>query len=357
MSKMGSPPDVSALTAEHNPLHDAWLLSLRATDSSSQGRTSWRDRQPQALIPSRWESSPTRRARSRSWGSPTPTSPGWSSATSTPRAGCSGGSWSCISRTARRTTPSRRRRRPSWSSRTTSTSSSAASTAPRGRPSRARPWSKGKTLYIYPEQYEGGESDPLIFCTGPGPAQQVDPFIPWLMRETGARTFYFPSADYIWPHVLNARVREVVDGQRRVDRRRGVLPARPHGLRSDGREDQLERRRRGVQHDRAARGLAVLRAALQLRLREPRRAARLHVLRRELPEHGAGRPRRGAVRLPRLLPGRRAIRSARSCSRSTTRSIPATRSSRVAADARASTAGCGCGRLPWRRRARSCRRT
>jgi branched-chain amino acid transport system substrate-binding protein len=69
---------------------------------------------------------------------------------------------------------------------------------------------QGKTLYIYPEQYEGEESDPLIFCTGPVPAQQVDPFIPWLMRETGARTFYLPSADYIWPHVLNRRVREVV---------------------------------------------------------------------------------------------------------------------------------------------------
>lgn len=69
---------------------------------------------------------------------------------------------------------------------------------------------EGKTLYIYPEQYEGQESDPLIFCTGPGPAQQVDPFIPWLMRETGAQSFYLPSADYIWPHVLNARVREVV---------------------------------------------------------------------------------------------------------------------------------------------------
>jgi ABC-type branched-subunit amino acid transport system substrate-binding protein len=68
----------------------------------------------------------------------------------------------------------------------------------------------GKTLYIYPEQYEGQESDPLIFCTGPVPAQQVDPFIPWLMRETGARSFYLPSADYIWPHVLNARVREIV---------------------------------------------------------------------------------------------------------------------------------------------------
>jgi len=70
---------------------------------------------------------------------------------------------------------------------------------------------EGKTLYLYPEQYEGQESHPLIFCTGPVPAQQVDPLIPWLMRETGAKTFYLPSADYIWPHVLNARVREVVE--------------------------------------------------------------------------------------------------------------------------------------------------
>src|ERR687884_2065787 len=69
---------------------------------------------------------------------------------------------------------------------------------------------EGKTLYIYPEQYEGQESDPLIFCTGPVPAQQVDPLIPWLMKETGAKTFYLPSADYIWPRVMNQRVREVV---------------------------------------------------------------------------------------------------------------------------------------------------
>src|SRR3954451_11070437 len=69
---------------------------------------------------------------------------------------------------------------------------------------------EGRTLYIYPEQYEGQESDPLIFCTGPVPAQQVDPFIPWMMRETGARRFYLPSADYVWPHVMNARLHEVV---------------------------------------------------------------------------------------------------------------------------------------------------
>jgi branched-chain amino acid transport system substrate-binding protein len=69
---------------------------------------------------------------------------------------------------------------------------------------------KGKKLYIYPEQYEGQECDPLIFCTGPVPAQQVDPLIPWLMEKTGAKRFYLPSADYIWPHVLNQRVRQVV---------------------------------------------------------------------------------------------------------------------------------------------------
>jgi ABC-type branched-subunit amino acid transport system substrate-binding protein len=68
----------------------------------------------------------------------------------------------------------------------------------------------GKKLYIYPEQYEGQECDPLIFCTGPVPAQQVEPLIPWLMQQTGAKSFYLPSADYIWPHVLNAKVREVV---------------------------------------------------------------------------------------------------------------------------------------------------
>jgi ABC-type branched-subunit amino acid transport system substrate-binding protein len=69
---------------------------------------------------------------------------------------------------------------------------------------------KGKKLYIYPEQYEGQECDPLIFCTGPVPAQQVDPFIPWLMRQTGAKRFYLPSADYIWPRTMNQKVRQVV---------------------------------------------------------------------------------------------------------------------------------------------------
>jgi branched-chain amino acid transport system substrate-binding protein len=69
---------------------------------------------------------------------------------------------------------------------------------------------QGKTLYIYPMQYEGEENDPLIFCTGPVPAQQVDSLIPWLKKHTDARKFYLPSADYIWPRVMNKRVRAAV---------------------------------------------------------------------------------------------------------------------------------------------------
>ena len=68
----------------------------------------------------------------------------------------------------------------------------------------------GKTLYIYPEQYEGDEFDPLIFCTGPTPAQQVEPLLPWVMKETGAKKLYLPSADYIWPRTLNRKAREIV---------------------------------------------------------------------------------------------------------------------------------------------------
>src|SRR3954447_27055965 len=71
---------------------------------------------------------------------------------------------------------------------------------------------EGKTLYIYPEQYEGQESEPLIFCTGPVPAQQVDPLIPWLMKQTGAKKFALPSADYIWPRIMNEKVRQIVTG-------------------------------------------------------------------------------------------------------------------------------------------------
>ena len=68
----------------------------------------------------------------------------------------------------------------------------------------------GKKLYIYPEQYEGKECTPYLFCTGPTPAQQCDQIIPWLIKNGGKR-FAFPSANYIWPHVLNKYARELIE--------------------------------------------------------------------------------------------------------------------------------------------------
>ena len=294
--------------------------------------------------PSRWESSPTRPARSRSSGSPTPTSPGWSSATSTPRAACSGGTSSCISRTARPTTPSRPRRPRSSSQedqrRRHLRRHLQLHAAGHQGPGRRR----GQDALHLPRAVRGPGVRPAHLLHRPGAGAAGRPVHPVAdAARPGAKTFYLPSADYIWPHVMNARVREVVTANGGDDRRRGVLPARPHGLPRDRRADHRERRRRRVQHDRAARGLAVLRAAARLRLREPRRAARLHVLRRELPRTWC-RPRtsRGCTAASTTTRPS-TTRSAGSCSRSTTRSIPATRSSPAAAAARASTAGCGSG--------------
>src|SRR6266550_3652792 len=70
---------------------------------------------------------------------------------------------------------------------------------------------RGRTLYIYPQLYEGKECTPYIYCTGPTPAQQCDEFIPWLMKNGGKR-FALPSANYVWPHVLNQYARKVIEG-------------------------------------------------------------------------------------------------------------------------------------------------
>src|SRR5262245_401060 len=69
---------------------------------------------------------------------------------------------------------------------------------------------RGMTLDIYPEQYEGKECTPYLFCTGPTPAQQCDQIIPWLIKN-GGRRFALPSANYVWPHVLNKYARDLIE--------------------------------------------------------------------------------------------------------------------------------------------------
>ena len=69
---------------------------------------------------------------------------------------------------------------------------------------------RGKTLYIYPQLYEGKECTPYLFCTGPTPAQQCDEFIPWLIKN-GGKKFALPSANYVWPHTLNVYARKLIE--------------------------------------------------------------------------------------------------------------------------------------------------
>jgi len=69
---------------------------------------------------------------------------------------------------------------------------------------------RGRTLYIYPQLYEGLECTRYLYCTGPTPAQQCDTFIPWLIKN-GGKKFYLPSADYVWPHTLNKYARKVIE--------------------------------------------------------------------------------------------------------------------------------------------------
>ena len=90
---------------------------------------------------------------------------------------------------------------------------------------------KGKKLYIYPEQYEGQECDPLIFCTGPVPAQQVEP-LHSLADAADRGEEVLPAVGRLHlaarPEQERPRGRH---GERWRDRRRGVLPPRPHRLR------------------------------------------------------------------------------------------------------------------------------
>ncbi len=69
---------------------------------------------------------------------------------------------------------------------------------------------RGKNLYIYPQLYEGGECTPFVYCTGPTPAQQCDPLIPWLI-ENGGKRFALPAANFLWPRKLNEYARAKIE--------------------------------------------------------------------------------------------------------------------------------------------------
>jgi ABC-type branched-subunit amino acid transport system substrate-binding protein len=70
---------------------------------------------------------------------------------------------------------------------------------------------RGRTLYIYPQLYEGLECTKHLYCTGPSPAQQCDALIPHLIKTLGKTRFALPSANYVWPQFLNKYARKVIE--------------------------------------------------------------------------------------------------------------------------------------------------
>lgn len=63
-------------------------------------------------------------------------------------------------------------------------------------------------LLVYPNAYEGLEQSPCIVYTGAAPNQQVIPAVNWCRETLKAQRFYLVGSDYIWPHCVNAIVKD-----------------------------------------------------------------------------------------------------------------------------------------------------
>lgn len=63
---------------------------------------------------------------------------------------------------------------------------------------------RGRTLYLWPASYEGGECDDNVWSVGAVPNEQVNPTVDYLLSK-GAKTFYLCGNDYSYPQkVLGA---------------------------------------------------------------------------------------------------------------------------------------------------------
>jgi urea transport system substrate-binding protein len=67
-------------------------------------------------------------------------------------------------------------------------------------------------LLLYPMAYEGLEQSPNIVYTGAAPNQQITPAVQWCHETLSARRFFLVGSDYIWPHCVNAIVKDQLTG-------------------------------------------------------------------------------------------------------------------------------------------------
>jgi len=69
---------------------------------------------------------------------------------------------------------------------------------------------KGKVPYIYTPVYEGGECAYNVYVVADTPPQQIKPSVAWIMKDHGAKSFYFIGDDYVWPRKSNEFAKQVV---------------------------------------------------------------------------------------------------------------------------------------------------
>lgn len=69
----------------------------------------------------------------------------------------------------------------------------------------------GKIL-VYPTFYEGGACNKNLFVTGEVPAEQLDLYIPWIVKNYG-KGFYIVGSDYVYPRKTNEQAKVLLAKQ------------------------------------------------------------------------------------------------------------------------------------------------
>ena len=64
-------------------------------------------------------------------------------------------------------------------------------------------------LLLYPTLYEAQECSKNVFYTGAVPNQQLDDFVPWILKNIGSK-FYLIGANYIYPKETNREVKALL---------------------------------------------------------------------------------------------------------------------------------------------------
>ena len=65
-------------------------------------------------------------------------------------------------------------------------------------------------VLLYPTLYEAQECSKNCFYTGAVPNQQLDDFVPWIIKTLGRKKFYMVGSNYIYPKETNREVKALL---------------------------------------------------------------------------------------------------------------------------------------------------